>query len=96
LVRWDSVPDAQNYNVIRASLSDLTDRDSAYYFGNVTCIESDFEDTSTLGSEDTAIPEPGEVFVYMVEYVELGTGERTSYGTETAAKPRLPRAGDCQ
>jgi hypothetical protein len=45
-----------------------------------------------VGFEDAAMPAPGEVFVYFVEYLaELDSG----YGTERAGKPRVVGGGGC-
>ena len=57
------------------------------------CIESASIDTDTGGYEDAALPAPGEAFFYLVEFDDE---YESSYGTESAAKPRLPLGGACQ
>jgi hypothetical protein len=61
--------------------------------GEVTCIEAASVDANSEGDEDLDQPEPGGAFFYLVEYIDES---RSSYGTETVGKPRVPVAGDCQ
>jgi hypothetical protein len=49
--------------------------------------------TSTLGFEDVELPGQGETFFYLVGY---RADEFSAYGTVSAAKPRVPSAGDCR
>ena len=49
-------------------------------------------DENTLGREDAELPEPGKVFFYLVEYYN---GISSTYGAESAGKPRAPGAGAC-
>jgi hypothetical protein len=93
LVEWAKVPGAHSYNVIRGLLANIRNLEPAYDLGTVTCIEADSGNESTAGDEDGDQPGPGDVFFYLVEYDD---GLSSSYSTESAAKPRLPRVGDCQ
>lgn len=93
LLTWTDVSSALAYNVIRGDLADLVDKENLYETQTVSCIESGSTDTSTSGHEDALVPVPGQVFFYLAEY---GEGEWSSYGTESAAKPRAARVGDCR
>ena len=44
------------------------------------------------GSEDPQLPASTKAFFYLVEYFD---GTASSYGTETASKPRAPGPGAC-
>jgi cysteine-rich repeat protein len=90
LVSWTNEAEPEPYNVIRTNLADLRDEESGYYLGDAACIEAGSLDQSTLGLEDPEVPAPGEVFLYLVEYDDMG------FGTPSAAKPRLLDAGGCQ
>ena len=91
LMSWTSeVETGLPFNVIRTNLADLQEMETGYHLGNATCIESASLDQTTVGFEDPAVPAPGEVFIYMVEYDGGG------YGTPSAAKPRVVDSGDCQ
>ena len=70
-VHWAASPDAENYQVLRGSLADLSLQNGDY--GNGTCV-----DTGTLASSflDTSAMNPGEGFYYLVRGVAAGT-----YGT---------------
>jgi hypothetical protein len=92
LVAWSPVANAQDYDVIRGSLSNLQILDDAYGLGDVACIEANSTDEETAGFEDPAEPVAGEVFFYLVQY----RGDADSgYGTESVPKPRVPGDGDC-
>ena len=92
LLDWTKTPGAHSYNVIRGNLGEIRKLDQAYDLGTVACIEAASGNESTSGDEDPADPAPGEAFFYVVEYDD---GGRSTYGTESAARPRLPRSGDC-
>ena len=93
LLTWTDVPAATLYDVIRGDLADLNDKVNHYELQRVSCIESGSTDASTIGHEDTETPVAGQVFYYVAEYFD---GMWRSHGTESAAKPRVPRAGDCR
>ena len=90
---WDGVPDALYYNVIRGDLGSIHEKPAKLHMGQVQCICSGHAVTDTYGFEDGDNPEEGGVFFYLVEYVN---GARSSYGTASAPKPRVPQSGDCQ
>jgi hypothetical protein len=92
-VRWSYVPEAEYYNVIRGRLENVAETDSVITLGAVVCIESHSLDEDTEGLEDTELPSAGEAFFYLVEFVD---GERSTYGSESASKPRLAGQGDCE
>ena len=93
VVSWAVVPDAESYDVIRGELNNVVETGVVINLGTVVCIEANSTDESTLGWEDRELPEPGRVFFYAVEYYD---GISSTYGTESAGKPRAPSAGDCQ
>ncbi len=90
---WSAVAGAEGYHAIRGDLSAIATIGQTYDLGAVSCLEAGSLDTSTAGFEDSANPAPGEAFFYLVEYI---AGEGSGYGTESAAKPRVPAAGACQ
>jgi hypothetical protein len=92
VVTWEPVSGAQTYDVIRGNLSELAETPTVISLGAVTCIEDNSVDVSTSGWEDSAVPAPGHGFFYLVEYFD---GTSSSYGTESASKPRAPVVGDC-
>ena len=49
---------------------------------------------TTADREDSENPAAGEAFFYLVEYNDGWL--HSSYGTETAAKPRVPANGACE
>jgi hypothetical protein len=79
--------------VVRTRLSALRDVGDAYDFGAATCIAGRNPATATSNVPDPEDPQPGEVFLYMVDYFD--GRERSSYGAASAAKPRVVGAGDC-
>jgi len=91
---WAAVPDAAYYNVIRTHLSDLREQALSYDLGPAACVEARSVSLDTYKHYDEVVPEPGEVFVYLVEYFD-GLN-RSTYGTVSAAKPRDVNAGDCE
>jgi hypothetical protein len=94
VVQWTEVQGAQSYNVIRGSLADVVMTDTAIELGPVACIEAHSGDTDTIGWEDGALPDAGQVFFYAVEYVQGNSG--STYGAESAPLPRVPGAGACE
>jgi len=90
LVHWTNDAEPEPYNVIRTNLADLRDEVDGYYLGEATCIEAGSLDQTTVGFEDPAVPAPGEVLIYLVEYDDMG------FGTPSAAKPRLLDSEGCQ
>ncbi len=91
---WTPAPGATSYHVISGELPAVEDLENEYALGPVVCIEASSADTTTLGDEDTRVPTSGQAFFYLVEYEE-GSGARSGFGTESAAKPRAPGAGAC-
>jgi len=95
-VVWNSVPVALHYDVIRGDLANFAVEGSDLNLGAVTCIVNHTTATTTAGYEDTAIPAPGHVFFYAVQF--NNGQEDSSYGTVSANKARVvrPGNGDCQ
>ncbi|MBZ5637382.1 MAG: choice-of-anchor D domain-containing protein [Acidobacteriia bacterium] len=95
-VIWGPVEGAQSYDVVRGDLANLRVSGSNIDLGQVVCIDHATTATTTAGFEDTAVPAPGHVFFYAVQYFD-GI-QSSSYGSESTAKARvvLPGNGDCQ
>jgi hypothetical protein len=93
VVSWAVVPGAESYDVIRGKLNNVVYTGVVINLGTVLCIEANSIDESTLGFEDGELPDPGQAFFYLVEYDD---GISSTYGTESAGKPRAPGSGDCQ
>jgi len=93
IVGWSEVPGALYYNVVRGNLASLVETGSTVDLGSLHCVEAQSQDLATDGNEDLEIPAPGEAFFYLVEYND---GWNSSYGTETAPKPRVPQSGGCE
>lgn len=93
LVSWSDTPAVHSYDVIRGDLAEVAAAGVVISLGAVTCIENDSADESTLGGEDPELPVPGQAYFYLVEYFD---GTSSSYGTESADRPRAPASGDCE
>lgn len=92
MIHWSAVAGAQSYDIIRSSSTFLRDAGHVIDLGPVVCIEAASTDTTTEGREDPELPAVGEAFLYFVEYFD---GTSSSYGTESAGKPRAPGPGAC-
>lgn len=93
LLWWSAAPGAESYDVIRGVLNNVHDAGPVIDLGPVTCIENDSLDETTAGMEDAAVPAPGGVFFYLVQYFD---GMSSSYGAESAGKPLAPGPGGCE
>ena len=78
---------------LRGLLSNLREETNFISLGAVSCLATASQATSTAGHEDAQVPAVGEVFFYAVAY---NNGTSSSYGTATAAKPRITAAGGCE
>jgi len=94
LARWTAVPGAIYYDVIRGRLGALQVAGDAVDLGAAECVESGSLDNTTAGYEDAEVPAAGEAFFYLVEYHD--GWQPTSFGTESAARPRLVTSGGCR
>ena len=94
-ISWPVVEEADHYNVIRGYMKDVLDAGDVYDLGQVYCIESRSLDENTIGWEDFNTPRPGEMFIDMVEF-NFADGTTSTYGTDTADKPRYPSSGACR
>jgi hypothetical protein len=93
VIFWPAVSGAESYDVIRGDLNNIVETGAVINLGTVLCIEANSTNGNTLGWEDSELPNPGQAFFYLVEYYD---GISSTYGTESADKPRAPGAGDCQ
>jgi hypothetical protein len=67
---WDPMPAGSNtvYDLTRGNLANLSGNASAVDLGNLTCIEEDSPDVTSLTDPDTEVPAPGTAFFYLVRY----------------------------
>jgi hypothetical protein len=91
-ISWDVVSGAESYDVIRGELNNVVVTGSAIDLGTVICIEANSTDEDTLGWEDGELPETGQAFFYVLQNYD---GNSSTYGTESAGKPRAAGPGDC-
>jgi len=89
---WTQATNALSYRVVRGNVIELGESEDYFSLGDTLCIEADSQDTSTVGFEDATVPAPGRAFFYVIEYKGIPAGD---YGTETAAKPRMPELLTC-
>jgi hypothetical protein len=93
LLRWSEVEGALSYAVVRGNVGSLRQTETAIELGETVCIADISWASDTVGHEDSAIPPPGEIVFYVVEWRDaMG---RSSYGTEGVGKPRVESAGGC-
>ena len=71
-LRWDSVPGASSYNVLRARLSRVRSVGSFTVIEGAECLRRATASRSFAGPPLEETPPPGDAFVYLVESV----GER--------------------
>jgi len=93
VISWNAVDGAESYSVIRGRIANLRESVDAIELGPVSCVLGRTSATGTLGFEDVELPGQGETFFYLVGY---RADHFSAYGTVSAAKPRIPSAGDCQ
>jgi len=92
LLSWSPVPEATLYDVVRGDLADLADVDDRIDLGAPVCLASGITQVSTAGFEDAGVPAVGRGYFYFVQY---HGPEAVSFGTDSAAKPRLALSGGC-
>jgi len=92
VVDWIDSGGSVDYSVLRGTLSQVRDTGASTDLGSVVCVESAVSVTTTEGSEDGTTPPVGEAFFYLVEFNLNG---ESTYGSDTAIKPRLPGPGAC-
>jgi hypothetical protein len=93
LLKWDAVPGALSYRVVRGSVGSIAEADAFIDLGTVVCIQPESAATSTRGHEDAEVPLPGQAFFYVAAYND---GTDSGFGTETATKPRVATGGECE
>jgi putative metal-binding protein len=86
VVRWEAVPNATAYRVVRGILGQLRDTGEFIDLGEVECLVGQADQTDSAGVEDLDLPPLGTSFFYLVEYESAGSW--TSYGTESASQER--------
>ncbi len=88
IVSWPLVDGAEGYHAIRGDRRSIVERPQEIDLGAVVCLAS-----TPGGAVDAAVPPPGVVYFYVVEYVDDGLA--SGYGTESVSKPREPSSGAC-
>jgi hypothetical protein len=91
-LRWDPVNGALYYTVIRGSVAGLREETQFINLGSVTCLDAAAAAPDAAEREDPEIPPVGAAFFYAVAYHDQFS---SSYGTVSAAKPRVVANGDC-
>ena len=89
---WTPAPGALRYDVIRGDVAALRELNASIDLGGVACVAGGLVGTTTAGYEDSSIPEVGAAFFYLIQYDD---GRRSSFGTVSASKPRVPGPGGC-
>lgn len=99
ILRWNPVPGAVDYDVIRGTVRSLRDDGAAIRLGAVRCLEDNSRDTTTAaGSEpaspDSSVPVAGDPFFYLVRFFD--GGRNSTYGfVRRCTRERIPDSGDC-
>jgi hypothetical protein len=91
-LRWDSVPGADSYKMIRGTAASLREAGSFIDLGTVSCVHPDSPDASTTARRDAGIPPLGQAYFFLVSYND---GMDSGYGSDTASKPRVKTSGGC-
>jgi len=92
---WDPSPTSLRYDVIRGSISNLSNAGSMVDLGAVSCLEDDSSDSHTRGYGDPATPAPGEAFFFLYRGSVGANAAAGSYGQGTGGRDRLPGSGGC-
>jgi hypothetical protein len=92
-LRWNPVPGASNYKVIRGVIGNLREAGEIIDLGTVSCNMPASSSTSTAGFEDADVPALGKAFFYLVSYND---GRDSGYGSTSTAKPRAETGGGCE
>ena len=87
-VFWNTVVNAQNYDLIRGRLESLAVRDGRVSLGVVVTLAEGLIRTSWTESEGDAEPAVGEAFFYLVQYHD--SQGPSGYGTESSLLPLEP------
>jgi hypothetical protein len=91
-VEWMPAPRALRYDLIRGDVATLRETNASIDLGAIACVAGGLVGTTTLGYDDSSVPPAGAAFFYLVEYDD---GLRSSFGTVSASKPRIPGSGGC-
>jgi hypothetical protein len=92
-IQWRPVVGARRHDVVRGHLEDIAETESSFDLGEVACVGQLSPGESVLAWTDADVPEAGRALFYLVQYAG---SEASSYGSETAAKPRTVSGGDCE
>jgi len=90
-VAWNPMFEASQYDVIRGTVSNLSQTASTVNLGTVICVENDSPDL--LSTEVGSAPPLGTIYFYAMRNQDLNV--KGSYGRSTLNKIRVPASGDC-
>jgi len=90
-LKWDDVPGAESYNVIRGEVSALSRQDSYTLVPDVGCVARGIVATEVSDPMVQDQPDPGEAYFYLVEYFD---GAFSGYGTQTGGGELIITSGD--
>jgi hypothetical protein len=89
-VKWSAVEGAEAYDVVRGSVSALSESGNSVPLGPLTCLASA---TTKTSATDAAIPAPGQAFYYVFRI--RWENQRDVYGRSSRGHDRVPASGDC-
>jgi len=89
-ITWSAVEGAENYDVVRGSVSALTESAGAASLGPLSCLAAAVPD---LQATDAAVPAPGQAFFYVFRIRR--TNAHDIYGRTSGGHDRTPGSGDC-
>ena len=92
ILKWESVPGASSYKVIRGMVVNLREAGDFIDLGPVACLAPDTSGANAPGRRDAEVPPAGGAFLYLAAYND---GQESGYGSDTAAKPRIQTSSEC-
>jgi len=96
VVRWDPLPWALSYDVIRGDVANLAAGGGGTVdLGAVVCIEDDSIDATTVGFEDPVQPSAGQVLFYLFRGYGGDLVGDLSWGQGSNGDERIPGGGSC-
>lgn len=88
-LRWSFPGGSATFDLIRAALSTADPGSNPVDLGPVACIEENSFNLTSADHPDAALPDPGDLFLYLVRR------QAADYGTASDGRSRAPASGDC-
>ncbi len=88
-LRWNFAGGSATFDLIRASHSSADPAPDPVDLGAVICVEENSFNLASGDHPDTAVPAPGDAFLYLVRR------QGGAYGIASDGRSRLPASGDC-